>query len=197
MEIDLNEPTRPQLAALFGKSSRWIGELRSKGELPDDGASWAENLEMWIQRQLPETELGEDDLDLDHQRARQAKEQADSKAMDNAERRRELVSRPDITLAFASVISLAVSRLQLVPDLVAKGDSKLRYRIETAMIDALEELSMTRVEEAMGGGVDEEDDLEAPEAAGTKAKGKTKADTSAAEAEADPSPRRGSRGRGP
>lgn len=186
MEIDLEEPTRPQLAALFGKSSRWIGELRSKGKLPDDGASWAENLEMWIQRHLPAAELGDDDLDLDHQRARQAKEQADSKAMDNAERRRELVSRPDITLAFASVIALAVSRLQLVPDLVAKGDSKLRQKIEIAMTDALEELSMTRVEEAMGGGVDEEDDLEAAEAASRKT-------GSQADAEEDPSPRRGSR----
>jgi hypothetical protein len=49
-----------------------------------------------------------------------------------------------------------VSRLQLVPDIVTKGDNKLRKRIETAMTDALEELSMTRVEEAMGGGLDEE-----------------------------------------
>ncbi|WP_342249372.1 terminase [Sphingomonas sp. OTU376] len=182
MEINLDEPTRPQLAALFGKSSRWIGELRSKGELPDDGASWAENLEMWIDRHLPEQGGAADGLDLDRERARLAKEQADSKEMDNAERRGELVSRPDITLAFASVIALAVSRLQLVPDVVAKGDSKLRQRIETAMNDALEELSMARVEESMGGGVDEEDDLEAPEGLGNTAA-----------PEADPGPKRRSR----
>jgi phage terminase Nu1 subunit (DNA packaging protein) len=182
MEIDLAEPTRPQLAALLGVSSRWIGELRSKGELPDDGASWSENLEMWIARLMPAEAGAGDGLDLDHERARLAKEQADSKEMDNAERRGELVSRPDITLAFASVIALAVSRLQLVPDVVAKGDSKLRHRIEIAMTDALEELSMTRVEEAMGGGVDGEDDLEGSEESGT-----------IAAAEADPSPRRRSR----
>lgn len=157
MEIDLNEPTRPQLAALLGCSSRWIGELRSTGDLPADGATWSENLEMWIARQMPGG--GADgDIDFDTERARLTKEQADSKAMDNAERRRELVSRPDITLAFASVIALAVSRLQLVPDLVAKGDTKLRARIELAMTDALDELSMTRVEEAMGGAADDEEE---------------------------------------
>ena len=191
MEIDLAEPTRPQLAALLGCSSRWIGELRSKGELPDDGASWAENLEMWIARLTPSGPT--DGLDLDRERARLAKEQADAKEMDNAERRNELVSRPDITLAFASVIALAVSRLQLVPDLVAKGDSKLRQKIETAMTDALEELSMTRVEETTGGGVDEEDDLEATEAVGTKGRAKADAETAA---EAHPGPKRRSRGRG-
>lgn len=166
MEIDLEEPTRPQLAALLGVSSRWIGELRSKGDLPADGATWAENLEMWISRQIPDEGEGGTVFNLDRERARLAKEQADAKEMDNAERRRELVSRPDITLAFASVIALAVSRLQLVPDIVARSDAKLRERIETAMTDALEELSMTRVEESMGGGVDEEDDLEAPESKG-------------------------------
>lgn len=165
MEIDLNEPSRPQLAALLGCSSRWIGELRSKGEMPEDGATWAENLEMWIARQMPSASEG-GDLDLDHQRARQAKENADAKAMDNAERRGELVSRPDITLAFASVIALAVSRLQLVPDVIARGDNALRELVETAMADALEELSMTRVEEAMGGGLDEEEDLESPDEGG-------------------------------
>lgn len=156
MEIDLNEPSRPQLAALFGCSSRWIGELRSKGDLPADGASWVENLEAWILMKLPADGDG-DDLNLDMQRARFAKEQADSKAMDNAERRKELASLPDMSIAVAGVITLAVSRLQQVPALVAKGDHRLRERIEIAIADALDELSVTRVEEARTGGVDEEE----------------------------------------
>jgi hypothetical protein len=49
VEIDLEEPSRPQLAAVFGVSSRWIGELRSKGDLPEDGASLLENIEAWAQ----------------------------------------------------------------------------------------------------------------------------------------------------
>ncbi|WP_300115202.1 hypothetical protein [Sphingobium sp.] len=41
-------PSRPQLAALFGCSSRWIGELRAQGTLPPDGATLAENVAAWV-----------------------------------------------------------------------------------------------------------------------------------------------------
>ena len=159
MEIDLNEPTRPQIAAVLGISSRWVGERRSRGELPADGATLLENIEMWAQSKYG-IDGAQDDLDLESERARLAKEQADSKAMDNAERRRELASLPDMTGAVVSVIALAVTRLQQIGVAVANGDHKLRARIETAINDALDELSVTRVEEARGGGMHEE---EAPE----------------------------------
>ena len=156
MEIDLDEPTRPQLAAVFGVSSRWIGELRSKGDLPPDGASLMENLEAWAQSKYG-IEGAQDALDLDAESARLKKEQADSKAMDNAERRKELASLPDMSGAVIGVIALAVGRLTQVGTIVAKGDHKLRARIDVAINDALEELSVTRVEEARGGGLNEEE----------------------------------------
>ncbi|WP_375178053.1 terminase [Sphingobium yanoikuyae] len=155
MDIDLNEPTRPQLAALFGCSSRWIGELRSKGDLPADGASWAENLEAYVNIKVGR--FDPDSLDLESERARLAKEQADAKAMDNAERRRELASRTDMIAAGTGVIIMAVARLSQVGAQVAQGDTKLRKRIETAINDVLTDLSMTRIEEAVGGGLDDED----------------------------------------
>jgi Phage DNA packaging protein, Nu1 subunit of terminase len=155
MDIDLNEPTRPQLASLFGCSSRWIGELRAKGDLPADGASWAENLEAYVGIKVGRHDP--DSLDLETERARLAKEQADAKAMDNAERRRELASRTDMVAAGAGVIIMAVARLQQVGAQVAQGDTKLRKRIETAINDVLTDLSMTRIEEAVGGGFDDED----------------------------------------
>lgn len=155
MDIDLNEPTRPQLAALFGCSSRWIGELRAKGDLPADGASWTENLEAWLSMKTGRQDS--DALDLEAERARLAKEQADGKAMDNAERRRELASRTDMIAAGTGVIIMAVARLQQVGAQVALGDTKLRKRIETAINDVLTDISMTRVEKALGGGMDEED----------------------------------------
>lgn len=155
MDIDLNEPTRPQLAALFGCSSRWIGELRAKGDLPADGASWTENLEAWLAMKTGRQDA--DALDLESERARLAKEQADAKAMDNAERRKELASRTDMIAAGAGVIIMAVARFQQVGAQVAQGDTKLRKRIETAINDVLTDLSMTRIEEAVGGGLDEED----------------------------------------
>lgn len=152
MEIDLSEPTRPQLAALLGVSSRWIGELRSQGDMPADGASWAENLEAWI-----DLKVGDQDSDapkLEVERARLAREQADAKAMDNAQRRKELASLPDMTLAVMTVIAAAVARLQLVGAAVAKSDAKLRQRIDNAIADALDELSMARVQEQTGGLID-------------------------------------------
>jgi len=159
MEIDLEEPSRPQIAALLGISSRWVGELRAKGDLPVEGATWAENLEAWIELK---TEGGAGDkLKLDEQRARLVAEQADAKAMDNAERRRELASVSDMTTAVMTVITAAVARLSLVGAAVAKGDAKLRTRIETAIADALEDLSMARVEEEAGGGGNGEDGSEA------------------------------------
>lgn len=158
MEINLDEPTRPQLAALLGCSSRWIGELRSNGDMPADGATWAENLEAWIELQTGESASA--GKKLDQERARLVAEQADAKAMDNAERRRELGSIADMTTAVMTVITAAVARLSLVGAAVAKGDAKLRERIEGAIADALEELSVARVEEQTGGHIDGGDESE-------------------------------------
>lgn len=157
MDIDLNEPSRPQLSALLGVSSRWIGELRSKGDMPADGATWLENLEAWILLKTSGAGGDGDAPNLDVERARLAKEQADSKAMDNAERRKELASLPDMTMAVTGVITVVVARLMQVPARVAKSNNTLRQQIETAIVDALEELSVTRIEEVTGGGADDDD----------------------------------------
>lgn len=154
-QIDLDEPTRPQLAALFGCSSRWIGELRSKGDLPADGASLLENIEAWAQTKYGIVDVDPDSLDKEQQQARLAKEQADAKAMDNAERRKELASLPDMVAAGAGVIVMIVAQLQQVGARVAKGDTKLRARVDAEINNVLTDLSMARIEEARGGGFDE------------------------------------------
>ncbi|WP_294188903.1 terminase [uncultured Sphingomonas sp.] len=160
-QIDLDEPTRPQLAALFGCSSRWIGELRSKGDLPADGASLLENVEAWAQMKYGvDPDADPDALDKEQQQARLAKEQADSKAMDNAERRRELASLPDMMAAGAGVIIMVVAQLQQIGARVAGADIKLRQRIDAEVNNVLTDLSMTRIEEARGGGLDEEEAAE-------------------------------------
>ncbi len=149
--------TRADVAWLVGMSDSWVRDRMQAGDLPRPGATAEEYVEALVAYRTARLTGDGDAGSLEVERTRLTKEQADEKAMDNAERRRELVSRPDMTLAFAGIITLAVSRLQQIPELVAKGDSSLRRRIETAVNDALEDLSMTRVEEAMGGGVDEED----------------------------------------
>lgn len=156
MEIDIEEPTRAQIGAVLGVTSRWVGELRSAGDLPPDGSSLLENIEAWAQLKYG-VEGAQGDIDFEVERARLTKEQADAKAMDNAERRRELASLPDMSGAVVSVIALAVTRLQQVGLTVANGDHKLRARIDTAVNDALDELSVTRVEEARGGGLHDEE----------------------------------------
>jgi phage terminase Nu1 subunit (DNA packaging protein) len=156
MEIDLEEPTRTQIGAVLGVSSRWIGELRAKGIMPADGASMLENIEAYAAQKYG-IEGAQDGFDLDAESARLKKEQADSKAMDNAERRRELASLPDMTGAVISVIALVCARLDQVGALVAKGDHKLRARIDKAIADARKDLSIVRVEKARGGVADADD----------------------------------------
>jgi phage terminase Nu1 subunit (DNA packaging protein) len=96
-------------------------------------------------------------LNREQEQARLAKEQADAKAMDNAERRNELASRTDMIAAGTGVIVMAVARFQQLGAQIAQGDPKLRKRIDTAVDKVLKGLSMTRVEEALGGGMDEDD----------------------------------------
>lgn len=159
MEINLEEPTRPQIAAVLGVSSRWIGELRANGTLPGDGATLLEHIEAWAAERYG-AEGAQDALSLDAESARLKKEQADAKAMDNAERRKEIASLPDMSGAVVAVIALAVTRLQQVGLTVANGDHKLRARIDRAIDDALDELSVAKVEEARGGGLHEEEPAE-------------------------------------
>ena len=163
ISIDTTPLTRADVAWLVGMSDSWVRDRMQAGDFPRPGQTAEEYVEAYVNFRIAKITGDADAGSLEAERTRLTKEQADEKAMDNAERRKELVSRPDMTLAFASIIALAVSRLQQIPELVAKGDSSLRGRIEMVVQDALEELSMTRVEEAMGGGVDEEEPLEESE----------------------------------
>ena len=160
MSIDNLALTRADVAWLVGMSDSWVRDRMQAGDFPRPGEPANEYVEAFVAFRLGKTkQTGSDGgLDFDEERARLTKEQADAKEMDNAERRKELASLPDMTAVVVGVITLAVSRLQQVPALVAKGDVSLMKRVETAINDALEELSVTRVEEAMGGGVDEDDD---------------------------------------
>ena len=89
-------------------------------------------------------------LDLVEQRARLASEQADHYAMRNAQVRRELAPVADVTSAVIGLIETAKGRLARVPAKVAKANSRLKGEIADAIEDALEDLSLTRVEEQAG-----------------------------------------------
>jgi hypothetical protein len=139
-------------------SDSWVRDRMQAGELPRPGSTADEYVQAFVEYRLKKRGIvdGDSSLSLEVERARLASEQADRVAMENAERRRELASLPDMTSAVASVIELSLARLLRVGAIVAKGDVALKQRIDTALSDALEELSATRVAELAGGGFDDE-----------------------------------------
>lgn len=158
MSIDSAALTRADVAWLVGMSDSWVRDRMQAGDFPRPGVTANEYVEAYVEYRLRRKPDGDGDgLNLEAERARLAREQADSKAMDNAERRKELASLPDMTAAFASVIELSLARLQRVGAIVAKSDVPLRQRIDMAVHDALEELSMTRVVELAGEDFDDEE----------------------------------------
>lgn len=149
--------TEAEVAEHLDLSDRSVRELKSKRvfhSVGRGGYDLADCRTAYI-RQLREKAAGRGadagSRTLSDERARFAKEQADRVALQNALARNELASLPDMTLAVLTVIELVKARLLRLPAIVAKNDAKLRERIDVALADALEELSLTRVEEIGGG----------------------------------------------
>jgi len=136
-------------------SDSWVRDRMQAGDFPRPGETAEQYVEAFVAFRLGKAGDNIDGLNLEDERARLAKEQADAKAMDNAERRRELASLPDMVAAGAGVIVMIVAQLQQVGARVAKGDTKLRTRIDTEINNVLSDLSMARIEEARGGGFDD------------------------------------------
>ena len=157
MSIDTVTLTRADVAWLVGMSDSWVRDRMQAGDLPRPGATAEEYVEAYVAYRVRKFEIADEDgtLNKEQEQARLAKEQADAKAMDNAERRRELASLPDMVAAGAGVIVMIVAQLQQVGARVAKGDTKLRARIDAEINKVLTDLSMTRIEEARGGGFDD------------------------------------------
>jgi phage terminase Nu1 subunit (DNA packaging protein) len=162
LTIDTETLTRADVAWLVGMSDSWVRDRMQAGELPRPGTTAEEYVEAFVSYRLRKLEQviadlneGGGMLDKEQEQARLAKEQADAKAMDNAERRQELASLPDMVAAGAGVIVMIVAQLQQVGARVAKGDTKLRARIDAEINNVLTDLSMARIEEARGGGFDD------------------------------------------
>ena len=162
MAIDTVPLTRADVAWLVSMSDSWVRDRMQAGEMPRPGETAEQYVEAYLDyRMRKRGGDGESDgLNLEAERARLTKEQADKTAMDNAERRQELASLPAMTSAVATVIELSLARLMRVGAIVAKTNVALRERIDNAIRDALEELSMTRVVELAGGDFDDEEQAE-------------------------------------
>lgn len=160
--------TQAEVAAHLDVSDRTVRELKARGVFGADarGRMDLDACRVAYIRHLRERAAGrasdsaeDEGLDLTAERARLAKEQADNFAMKNAQLRGELVPIEDYTAAVVSVVEMAKAKLMRVPAKVAKADGKLKTRIADAIEDALDELSVARVDEELGsdGGEDGDD----------------------------------------
>lgn len=166
MSIETAVLTRAEVAWLLSMSDSWVRDKMQAGDLPRPGVQANEYVEAFLELRLRKFANSPDGSSLEAERTRLTSEQADRVATQNAIDRRELASLPGMTMAVTTVIAVAMARLMRVPALVAKGDEALRQRVETALQDALEDLSLTRVEEAVGGDFDEGDEPDDGEAGG-------------------------------
>ena len=147
MDLAGYKPTLNEVAALFGKSSRWISDLRAKGELPGDGASLAEFVAAWTSASAV-TGKGKT---LDQHKARLAAEKADEAAMKNAERRRELLPRAEVNLAVQGAFARVRAKLLALPSKCApaisamKSPIAIQEKLTELVHEALAELAGTTV----------------------------------------------------
>ena len=154
--------TDAEVGAHLDLSDRTIRALKKSGVLPDAarGQNDLDECRVAYIRHLRDQaagrshEMGPKKLDFMAEKARDAKESADGRAMKNAVARGELVPAGAMSAAIIGMIEMAKARMLRVAAVVAKGDIALQDRIDRAIRDGLEDLSATRVETVAG----EEDD---------------------------------------
>lgn len=148
MDLAGYRPTLSEVAALFGKSSRWISDLRAKGELPGDGATLAEFVAAWSSMSAVST----GGKSIDQHKARLAAAKADEAEMKNAQRRRELLPRPLVTHAVQGAFSRVRAKLLAMPSKCApaiagmKSAVAIQHKLTEQVHEALAELATTVVD---------------------------------------------------
>ena len=163
------------LAGLIGVTERTITGRRSDGRLPalangrlDFRAIVKAGVDALAAEQR-QAGRASDDLDLNAERARLAKEQADAAAMRNAVSRAELLPAGEVVEAMRQAFGACRARLLAIPakaaPLVAGMQSRAEVRdiLTNAVYEACDELSDARVEAALaerpgGGGGDPDSD---------------------------------------
>lgn len=158
MDLAGFRPTLGEVSALFGKSSRWISDLRSKGELPPDGATLAEFVAAWTS--LSSASSG--GKSIDQHKARLAAAKADQAEMKNAQTRGELLPSVLVTRAVQGAFARVRAKLLALPSKCApvvapmKSAVAIQEKLTELVHEALAELASTTVgvEEASSEGGD-------------------------------------------
>lgn len=170
MDLAGYRPTLAEAAGLFGKSSRWISELRAKDELPGDGATLAEIVAAW-------SRIGAKTTGIEQHKIRLAAAKADQAEMKSAQIRGELLAATDVTLAVQSAFARVRAKLLGLPSRIAprvaglKGEAAIEEATTDLVHEALGELAVTIVEGVEAGGVEGAGESAAAASAPTDADG--------------------------
>jgi hypothetical protein len=141
------KPTLAEVAALFGKSSRWISDLRAKGELPGDGATLAEFVAAWTSLAAG----GVKGKAIDVAKARSAVAKAERDEMETAALKGELLKRADVTSAVQGAFARVRAKLLALPSKAAPQASSMKSvvaiqeKLTEFVHEALAELAATQI----------------------------------------------------
>jgi hypothetical protein len=150
MDLAGYKPTLNEVAGLFGKSSRWISDLRAKGEMPADGATLTEFVGALASYTAAQSG-GLGGKSIDQHKARLAAAKADQAEMKNAQTRRELLPRPLVTVAVQGAFARVRAKLLALPSKCApaiagmKSAVAIQEKLTELVHEALAELAATIV----------------------------------------------------
>jgi hypothetical protein len=142
-------PTITEVAALFGKSGRWISDLRAKGELPEDGATLGEFVSAWVS--YATSTSGVKAKPIDAAKARRELAKAEREEMQTAAMKGELLPRAGVTSAVQNAFARVRARLLALPNKAAplvvtlKEVVPIQEKLTELVHEALAELSATTV----------------------------------------------------
>lgn len=150
-------------AEICGLSARRLRQLIQAGDGPAQDANGqlpAREFGEWLKRRhLSGIAVGQDGTtyDLEAERARLAKEQADKTAMDNEEKRGRLIDAEKVSVWWVQIVTNAKSKLLALPTKAAplvlgcKTLAQAKDILEKLIHDALTELSATNPVGITGG----------------------------------------------
>lgn len=147
MDLAGYRPNLNEVAALFGKSSRWISDLRAKGDMPEDGATLADFVAAW--GSIAAGKGSAKGKAIDTHKARLAAAKADQAEMDRDALKGELLPRKGIDDAMQGAFARVRAKLIGLPSKAAPMVAGLKTavaaqeKLTELMHEALRELSAT------------------------------------------------------
>lgn len=155
MDLAGYRPTLAEVAGLFGKSGRWLSELRAKGELPEDGASLQDFIAAWVSYSAGNA--GAKGKPIDLAKARRELAKAEREEIQTAALKGEFLERAGVTAAVQGAFSRVRARMLALPNkaaplLVTLTEAvEIQEKLAELVYEALAELSATPVGIESGG----------------------------------------------